>query len=142
MGESIPKLNRDKLLKEKELTEEQLETLLILDVSSGTSWVSVLENIRLGAWLRFIVTEEYNIYLAPGSRDHVQIMEENGIDPKNCVITNGGLREDDNNPDVVIFSYQASQRTLIHKAVEDKILDALKARGINFKFKKTSFIND
>lgn len=138
----MPKLNRDKLLKEKKLTEEQLETLLVLDVSSGTSWVSVLENIRLGAWLRFIVTEEYNIYLAPGSYDHVQIMEDNGIDPKNCVITNGGLREDDNNPDVVIFSYQASQRTLIHKAVEDKILDALKARGINFKSKKTSFIND
>jgi len=142
MTESIPKRNRDQVLSQKELTEEQLEKMLSVNISENSSWGNILENIRLGAWLRFVVTKNFKIYLAPGSYKHVAIMEYNGIDPKDCLITNGGLREDDNNPGVIIFSYQASHRTLLHKVAEDRILDILKSKGVNFKSKKILSIND
>lgn len=38
MRESVPKLNRDKLLEDKKITEEQLEDLLEVKISNGVSW--------------------------------------------------------------------------------------------------------
>ncbi len=131
MRESIPKLNRDKLLKEKELTEEQLEDLIEIKVSQGSTWEDIKKNKEGGAFLRFIVTKDFNVYLGPGNNTHDGIMEDNGLVSEDCVITNGALIERNNGN--LIFSYQATPVTVLHLAAEKKIIKFFKDRGVELK---------
>lgn len=127
MKESALKLNRDKLLKEKKLTQEQLENLLEVKISQRTTWDSVKMYMKFNVWLRFIVTKNFNVYVDT-SNDHEGIMEDNAIETKDCVIDNGLLREDDDGG--LVFSYQSSPLTILHVAVENKIIKFFEERGI------------
>lgn len=127
MKESAPKLNRDKLLKEKKLTQEQLEKLLEVKISQGTTWDNIKTYMKSNIWLRFIVTKDFNVYVDT-SNDHEGIMEDNAIEIKNCIIGNGLLREDDDGS--LVFSYQSSPTTILHIAVEKKIIKFFEERGI------------
>lgn len=131
MRESLPKLNRDKLLRERELTEEKLEELLEVKVSQGTTWAEIKRNVESSIFIRFIVTEDFNIYISPGNNTHDGIMEDNGLRSEDCIITNGALWEEDD--DRLMFSYQATPVTILHLAAEKKIFKFFEANGIKLR---------
>lgn len=131
MRESVPKLNRDKLLREKELTEEQLVELLEVKISQGTTWGEIERNIKSGIFIRFIVTEDFNIYISPGNNTHDGMMEDDGLRSEDCAITNGALFEEDDGR--LMFSYQAMPVTILHLAAEKKILKFFEAHGVKLR---------
>ena len=121
-----------------ELTEESLDKLLVVNVSAGTNWERIKNNVEAGVFLRFIVTNDFEIYLAPGSHTHEGMLEDNGLEWKNCMISNGVLRE---NSGTLLFIYHSASRSALHAAVEKKIIGFLKDRsGIDLSSKKISSI--
>lgn len=132
MKESAPKFNRDQLLKQKELTEEQIMKLLEIKISQGTTREAIKRSIESGVWLRFVVTKDFDIFVNPGSATHEVIMEDNGIEAKDCVIDNGLLRKDEDTNELV-FSYQSSPITILHLASEKKLPQFLKEYGVGLK---------
>lgn len=133
MKEGGPKTNREELLKEKELTQEELEGLLEVQISRGTTWNNIKKNMELMVWLRFIVTKDFDVYIDTSS-DHYGIMENNGIKSNDCFIDNGLLRDDSDGS--LIFSYQSSPMSIIHMAAETKIMKFFENRGIKLNKEK------
>ncbi len=107
---------------------ENLDRLLSVKISQGASENAIQRNIESGIWLRFVVTEEFDIVLDTGANSHEGIIEDNDLDPKKIVIPNGAVREDDDFS--IVFSYQASSRTPLNDAVEKKLVEFLRARGV------------
>lgn len=75
-----------------------------------------------------MVTKKFNVIIS-SKKEHPDILGDNNLEWKDCLIANGVIREDDDSLRL-IFSYQGSPRTVVHDAAEDKILDFLKKRGI------------
>lgn len=122
---------------ERELTGEQLEGLLEVRVSDGVKLSEIARNVRSGAALRFIVAAGFDIIIAPGSRTHDGMLEDNNLEWKDCWITNGFLAEKDDGS--LEFIYHTATREPAHRIVEKKILDFLDDRiDVKLGAKKTS----
>ena len=115
--------------KNVELTVEQLERFLEVKISQGTTWQTIVRNIESGAFLRFIVTDNFDIYL--GTSIHDGIREDNGIDANDCLIDNGSFHENDDGR--IQFIYYINKVTPIHVAAEKKIIRFFKDKGINLR---------
>lgn len=103
-----------------ELTEESLERILEVRVSAGTRWEVIKTNIESGLFIRFAVSNDHDIFVAPGSHTHEGLLEDNGLEWKDCMITNGLLKENDDGS--LVFVYHSTSRSILHNAVEKKIL--------------------
>jgi len=112
----------------KNLSFEDLERLLEIKISHGTTWETIKRNMKLGGFLRFIVTKDFDIYI--GTSDHNGIRDDNGIDIDDCVIGNGSFQENDEGR--VEFIYYTIEKTSFHEAIEKKIVSFFKDKGINF----------
>ena len=122
-----------------ELTEESLEKLLEIKVSAGTKWELIKNNIEAGLFLRFTVTNDYDIYIAPGSHTHEGLLEDNDLDWKDCWLTNGVLKEEDSGD--IVFIYHSTARVSHHRVVEKKIIDYLdKKSGVRLSSRKIKSI--
>jgi hypothetical protein len=117
-------MSPEKLLeKSGELTAEDLEQVLKVGLSRGIDRQRIKNNIDTGVFLRFVVTNDFDIIMAPGSMLHDEVMENNGLDWKDCAITNGVLRE--GNEDNLMFIYHSTSRSVLHSAVQKKVMKSL-----------------
>lgn len=106
-----------------ELTAESLERILEVKISAGTKLEIIKTNIESGLFIRFTVSNDHDIFIAPGSHTHEGLLEDNGLEWKDCAITNGVLRENEDGS--LIFIYHSTSRSILHNAVEKKILKFL-----------------
>ena len=123
----------------KELTPEDLEEDLTVKISKGTNWEMIKRNVEDQIFLRFAVTNDSKIVLAPGSHTHDGLLGDNGLDWGDCAITNGVLREEDNQS--LTFIYHSTTRSPLHFAVQKKLIKYLEERsGMNLSSRKISSV--
>lgn len=119
------------MLEEKEPTEEQLEKFLEVKISQGATWEDIKRSIEGRAFLRFVVTKDFDVYISSSHNTHDEILDDNGLMFNDCIIPNGALWEDDNGG--LRFSYQATPTTVFNHAAEKKIIKFFETRGIKFR---------
>ena len=113
----------------KELNSEELELLLDVNIRDGVGWEEIAKKIKLGTWIKFVVTKNHHIVLGSYSDSHRDIMEMSGLHKRDLDIDNGLVRESEN-ADALLFSYQTSPMTPLHHAAERKIMTFLRDKGL------------
>ena len=112
------------LIVERELTKDQLLKLLEVKLTEGLSTIDIIEDFGLDdLFFRFVVTKDNDIFIGPRYMSHGDIQRKNGLETKDCPINSGNIRQNENNPNELIFSYQAAKRTILNDAVEDRLLE-------------------
>lgn len=126
--------------KPRDLSSEELGDLLSIKIRNGASWNEIADKIKLGIWIKFIVTKKRDIVLGSYSDSHRYIMETSGLEKIDLDIDNGLVREDED-AGGLIFSYQSSPMTPLHHAAEKKILFFLRSKGLKIsdKYKHPSY---
>ena len=130
----------EKLMKETgELSEESLARMFQVEAIDDSTQEMIKRNVEMGAFLRFVVSVKYNIYIAPGSYTHQSLVEKNGLEWSDCMVTNGVLKEEDNGD--ILFIYHSATRSAVHGVIEKQILGYLeKISGIKLSSRRVSSV--
>lgn len=115
-----------------EMTQADMEKILAVEPDPSTSAQELIEAITANnyAYLRYIVTPEWNIVLSP--HQHNELVKIVGVERDDCLVSDADLRYDQNDKylEFVYNWWIAEKVPYIRDASEQKIKEYFNKKGL------------